>query len=70
MKNVKDWIKILAKNSVCPICGSEDVLPTITPYPYDYASPSFREANSKRGIMIVCNDCGALARLSAEELEN
>lgn len=70
MKNVKAWIEILKENEECPMCGSENLYPTITPYPYEYQSDSFREANSKRGIMICCNDCGAVASISAEELEN
>jgi hypothetical protein len=67
---VKGWIEKLKEVEVCGACGSEDVCPVIIPYPYEYKSPEFKEANSKRGIMICCADCGALAVLTAEELEN
>jgi len=70
VKKVKDWIVILEENSVCAFCGSEEVFPVITPYPNEYKSEPFVSANSKRGIMITCNDCGAVGSLSAEELEN
>jgi len=70
VKNVKAWIEKLKENEVCPMCGSDEVYPVITPYPCEYSSPMFQEANSKRGMMICCNDCGALASLPAEELEN
>ena len=70
MKTIKDWIAILDENSTCAFCGSKEVYPVITPYPYTYTSKPFVEANSKRGIMFVCDDCGAVGSLSAEELEN
>lgn len=69
MKNVKDWIVILEENSVCAFCGSEEVIPVITPYPYEYKSEPFISANSKRGIMVCCDDCGAVCTITAEELE-
>ena len=69
MKNVKEWIKILEENAACPMCGSEDVIPGITPFPHKFASNIFIKANSQRGIMICCYDCGAVATLTAEELE-
>lgn len=69
MNNVKDWIKILEENAECPMCGSEDVIPAIAPHPYKFTSDIFIKANSQRGIMICCNGCGAVATLTAEELE-
>ncbi|MEA4962104.1 hypothetical protein [Lutispora sp.] len=69
MNTVKDWIRILEENQECPACGSEDVIPVITPHPYKFTSAIFIKANDQRGIMICCNDCGAVATLTAEELE-
>lgn len=70
MKNVKDWIAILEEYSKCGICDSENVYPVITPYPYEYTSKTFKDANSKRGIMITCNICGAVSSISAEKIES
>jgi uncharacterized Zn finger protein len=70
MKTVKDWIEILEEFSKCGICGSEYVYLVITPYPHKYASEPYIRANAQRGIMITCNNCGAVGSLSAEDLEN
>lgn len=70
MKTIKDWIEILEEHKICPVCGSENTIPVITPYPYEYKTDWLREANSKRGIIICCNDCGALASITAKELES
>lgn len=70
MKNVKDWMAILKKNSKCVFCDSENVYPVITPCPHKYTGELYIKANSKRGIMICCEDCGAVCSISAEVLEN
>lgn len=70
MKTVSDWINKLSQFKECGFCGSQSVYPVITPYPHKYTSDTFKEANSRRGIMITCNDCGAVGSISAEELEN
>jgi len=70
MKTVSDWIKKLSQFNECGFCGSKNVYPVITPYPAKYTSDIYKEANSKRWIMITCNNCGAVGSIGAEELEN
>ena len=68
--SVKDLLAILAQNSKCGCCGSENVYGIITPCPLEFKSKPFIKANSKRGIMFICDDCRALMSIGVEEIEN